>query len=381
RAASETLAELERLYPRDLRLVYRHSLLDPEDGTLAAEASAAAAAQGRFWEFHDRVFAEHGPIDRAALEACAREVGLDLARFRRDLDDARFRSAVRDENRRSVELGVTSTPVFFVNGRPLPGSRGLGPFIALIEEERAEAEALVAAGAPRSQVYERVTARGLPAAGPVWPGAGEPRDPALDPQGIHAVDPGRPAQRLGPDDALVTVVEFGDYRCRYCARVAPILFELKLHYGDDLRIVFRHLPLSGNPESRRLAEAAEAAGEQGRFWDMHARLFAADGPLDRSALEAIAAEIGLDLARFRAALDRRRFALAVSRDAAEAARLGINATPTFFVNGTPILGAPGSAEHFRALIDRKRAEALGLVGRGVPRADVYRTVTGQKSSP
>ena len=162
--------------------------------------------------------------------------------------------------------------------------------------------------------------------------------------------------------------------------VQPILAELKQEYGDDLRLVFRHLPLGGNPESRRLAEVAAAAGEQGRFWAMHERLFAAEGSLDRPAIEAIARDIGLDVPRFRAALDRRRLAAEVSRDAADGARLGVTGTPTFFINGTPVVGAAPSAM-FRALIDRKMLEALKLVKSGVPRAEVYGRVTGQKSGP
>jgi protein-disulfide isomerase len=378
RLASETVAELQRLYPRDVRLVYRHSLLDPEDGTQAAEAAEAAAAQGRFWAFHDRLFAERGRIDRTALERAAREIGLDLPRFRRDLDGARFRSAVRDDNREAAELGVLATPIFFINGRPLVGSHGLGSFIDLVEEQRARAAALVKRGLPRQQVYERVTARGLPSARPIRDGGGQVPDRELDPSTIYPAGVGEPAQRLGSDAALVTVVEFGDFRCGYCAVVNPTLAELKAQYGDDLRLVFRHMPLAGNPESRRLAEVAAAAGEQGRFWAMHGRLFAADGALDRKAILDIAADIGLDVARFRAALDRRRFAEQVSRDAAEAARLGVRGTPTFFINGTPIVGA-ASAEMFRAVIDRKQREALDLVKRGVPRAEVYGRVTSQKS--
>ncbi len=380
RIASETVAELQRLYPRDVRLVYRHSLLDPEDGTMAAEAAAAAAAQGRFWAFHDRVFAERARIDRAALERCAREVGLDLIRFRRDLDGGRYRSAVRDDSRRAAAFGVAATPVFFVNGRPLVGSRGIGPFVSLVEAERARAAALVARGVPRAEVSRRVVAGGLAAAGPIAAGADEPPAVELDPKSVHAVGLGEPAQRLGSDEALVTVVEFGDYRCGYCAAVQPVLAQLVQDYGDDLRLVFRHLPIGGNADSRRLAEVAAAAAEQGRFWPMHARLYASHGTLDRQAIEAIARDIGLDMARFRAALDRRRTADGVSRDAADGARIGVTGTPTFFINGTPLVGA-APPEMFRALIDRKMVEAIGLVKRGVPRAEIYGRVTGQKSGP
>lgn len=374
RLAADTVAELLRVFPRDVRVVYRHSLLDPEDGTLAGEASIAAAAQGRFWPFHDRLFAADGPIDRAEVERAAREVGLDMDRFRADLDDARHRSAVRAEDRRAAELGVTATPVFFVNGRPLVGAHGLGTFISLIEEERARAEKLVASGVPRAEVYHRITARGRPRAEPMPDGADLVPPPRVDPDATYPVGLGAGFQRRGRDDALVTVVEFGDYRCGFCIKVEPVLEELEKSYGGEVRFVYRNLPLGGNPESRLIAEGAMAAGEQGRFWEMHDRLFSTAGPIDRPVLEQLARELGLDPRRFGAALDQRKFELDVSREAAEAARLGVRGTPTFFINGTPLVGARPDSE-FRALIDKKLTEARALVKRGVAPAAVYDTVT------
>lgn len=378
RLASDTVAELLRLYPREVRVVYRHSLLDPEDGTLAAEAAMAAAAQGRFWPFHDRLFAAADRIDRAEVERAAREVGLDMDRFRSDLDQARYRSAVRAEDRRAAELGVSATPVFFVNGRPLVGAHGLGTFVSLIEEERARAEKLVAAGVARGEVYHRVTARGRARAEPVPDGADLVPPPRLDPDAVYPVGLGARWQRRGRDDALVTVVEFGDFRCGYCIKVEPVLAEIEKSYGGQVRVVFRHLPLGGNPESRLVAEAAMAAGEQGRYWEMHDRLFAADGAIDRPVIEQLARAIGLDMKKFTAALDQRRFEPDVSRDAAEGARLGVRGTPTFFVNGSPLVGARPEAD-FRALIDKKLAEARTLVKRGVAPAAVYDTVTRPRS--
>ncbi len=377
RLASDTVAELQRIFPRDVRVVYRHSLLDPEDGTLGAEAAMAAAAQGRFWPFHDRLFAADGAIDRAEVERAAREVGLDMERFRSDLDQARFRSAVRAEDRRAAELGVSATPVFFINGRPLVGAHGLGTFVSLIEEERARAEKLVAAGVPRAEVYHRVTARGRARAEAVADGADLVAPPRVDPDAIYPVGLGAAWQRRGPDDALVTIVEFGDFRCGFCIKIQPVLAELERSYRGQIRFVYRHLPLGGNAQSRLIAEAAMAAGEQGKFWLMHDRLFATEGQMDRPVLEQLARELGLDQKKFAASLDKRRFELDVSRDAADGARLGVRGTPTFFINGAPLVGARPEAD-FRALIDKKLAEAHALVKRGVPPGKVYQTVTTRR---
>lgn len=380
RLANGTVLEILRLYPDQVRLVYRHSLLDPEDGTQSAEAALAAADQGRFWPFHDRMFAHAGRHDRAAIERAARDVGLDMARFRRDLDESRFRSAARDQDRRAAELGISATPAFFVNGRPLLGAHPLGAFVLLVEEELAEAEALVARGVARRDVYHRVTSRGLARAEPIPEGADMPLAPRIDPARTYAIGLGQPSHRRGRDDALVTIVEVGDFLCGFCGRVQPTLAEIATQYGNEVRFVFRHMPLGNNPASRLVAEAALAAGDQGRFWEMHDRLFTAGGGLDRPALEVIAREVGLDLARFTAALDRGAFEPAVSRDAADAARLGVRGTPTFFINGAPIVGAK-TLEEFRAVIDAELAEARHLVKRGVARERVYEVATGASPAP
>jgi protein-disulfide isomerase len=363
RIAGTTVAEILRLYPSDVRLVYRHKLLDAEDGTLAAEAAMAAADQGRFWPFYDRLLASDEFVDRALAERAAREVGLDMDRFARDLDSGRFRSAVREQDRRAEEIGVEATPVFFVNGRPLSGAQGLGTFIGVIEEERSRAAELVNRGVARRDVYHRVASRGRPRAGAIAQGAEVPDAPRLDAGTRYQVGLGDPSQRRGSEAAPVTLIEFADYRCHFCAKVEPILVDLARAYGGKVRFVYRHMPLGDNPESRLLAEATMAAGEQGTFWAMHDRLFAVGGAIDRPALEEIARELGVDMVRFRAALDQGRFAPAVSRDLAEASRLGVRGTPTIFINGLPIVGAK-DAETYRAAIDR---ELGGEAGRSGPR--------------
>lgn len=378
RLANGTLTEILRLYPDEVRLVYRHALLDPEDGTLAAEAALAAADQGRFWPFHDRLFAATGAIDRAEVERAAREVGLDMVRFRRELDRGRFLSAARDADRQASALGVSSTPVFFINGRPLLGAHSLGTFVRVIEQELAVARAVVDSGIPKPQIYRRLTERGLDRAQPTLPGADRVTPPALDAQKIYPVGVGNPALRRGPSDALVTLVEFGDFRCGYCVRVQAVLETLREEYGDKLRLVYRHLPLAGNPSSTLIAEATLAAAEQGAFWPMHDRVFNTPGHLGRPELEQIARDLGLDMDKFKGALDSHRYMDEITFDSAAAAVLGVRGTPTFFINGQPVVGAQ-DIELFRAVIDARLAEAEALVKKGVPAAEIYRRVTGAKA--
>jgi Na+/H+ antiporter NhaA len=138
----------------------------------------------------------------------------------------------------------------------------------------------------------------------------------------------------GNVDAPVTLVEYGDFECPYCGHAAPVIRELLDHFGDGLRYVFRHLPLTDvHPSAQLAAEAAEAAGAQGRFWEMHDALLSDHDNVSMSDLYRTATDLGLDLDRFSDDLRRRRFAPRVARDVQSADASGVSGTPTFFVNG------------------------------------------------
>jgi Na+/H+ antiporter NhaA len=153
------------------------------------------------------------------------------------------------------------------------------------------------------------------------------------------VDPERDHVR-GPDDALVTLVEFGDFECPFCGQAEPVVRELLADFGDDLRYVFRHLPLSDvHPHAQLAAEAAEAANAQGAFWPMHDLLLEHQDALEPKHLVRYAEELGLDVERFREELRRRAYAPRVAEDVEDADASGASGTPTFFVNGRRHQGA------------------------------------------
>jgi Na+/H+ antiporter NhaA len=163
--------------------------------------------------------------------------------------------------------------------------------------------------------------------------AGPARPAAPPPDLADAVDPDRDHVR-GPAGAPVTLVEYGDFECPYCGRAEPAVRALVAGFGDELRFVFRHLPLTDVHEHAQLAaEAAEAAGAQGKFWEMHDRLFAHQDALSRDDLEGHAAALGLDVGRFAAELRTGVHAPRVARDVDGADASGVAGTPTFFVNG------------------------------------------------
>jgi protein-disulfide isomerase len=165
----------------------------------------------------------------------------------------------------------------------------------------------------------------------------------------HAVDAGDWSK--GPEAAPVTLLEYGDYECPFCGRAFWELKKLESLVEDEVRFVFRHFPLAQmHPHALQAAEAAEAAGAQGLFWEMHDRLFMNQRNLEASALMSYAADLGLDITRFAQDLQEHRHLPKVRRHFMEGVRSGVNGTPTFFINGERWNG-PYTAEALRAGIE------------------------------
>jgi len=138
----------------------------------------------------------------------------------------------------------------------------------------------------------------------------------------------------GPDDAPVTLLEYGDFECPYCGQAEGVIRELLTSHGDDIRYVWRHLPLNDvHPSAQLAAEASEAAAAQGRFWEMYDILLGHQGELTPRDLARYASDLSLDVDRFRDEVRRREYAQRVSEDVASADESGVSGTPTFFING------------------------------------------------
>jgi protein-disulfide isomerase len=138
----------------------------------------------------------------------------------------------------------------------------------------------------------------------------------------------------GPDEAPVTLVEYGDYECPHCGRAYPIVKAVQRHFGRRLRFVFRNFPLAeSHPHAAHAAEAAEAAAAQGRFWEMHDALYEHQQALDDRHLVGYARALGLDETRVRHDLETHVHRARVREDFMSGVRSGVNGTPTFFVNG------------------------------------------------
>lgn len=139
-------------------------------------------------------------------------------------------------------------------------------------------------------------------------------------------DAGGPA----PD---IVIIEYGDFQCPYCARARPTLAGLRKQYGERIALVYRHLPLGMHPYAESMAEAAEAAGAQGKFWEMHDALFEHQAQMAPAQLPLLAQQLGLNAARFDEDMAARRHRERIRAQAEEAKSLGASGTPSFFING------------------------------------------------
>ncbi len=160
---------------------------------------------------------------------------------------------------------------------------------------------------------------------------------------------------LGVEDAAITLVEFSDYECPFCTRWHTDVFApLMEKYPDQVRFVYRDFPLPSHPNAIPAAEAANCANEQGAFWEYHDRLFATTQGLSPAVYEKIAIELGLDMEQFKKCVGDRTYQAEVDADFQFAANLGVSSTPTFFLNGIPIVGAQ-PFEFFDEVVRRELA--------------------------
>jgi protein-disulfide isomerase len=155
----------------------------------------------------------------------------------------------------------------------------------------------------------------------------------------------------GPADATVTLVEYGDYECPDCLNSEPIVKQLQARMGGRLRVIFRHFPRNSiHPRASAAAEAAEAAAQQGRFWDMHESLFQHQRELSEIDLTHLALRLGLDVYRFQRDSESESHSRRVRDNYDGAIRSGISGTPTFFINGCRHSGSNDFDALFSAIV-------------------------------
>ncbi|HEX7477760.1 MAG TPA: thioredoxin domain-containing protein [Polyangiales bacterium] len=169
------------------------------------------------------------------------------------------------------------------------------------------------------------------------------RDKPLDDATWHELLAGAPPA-FGPDASKVTIVEFSDFQCPYCAQAADTVKQIHDKYGDKVHLVFRQFPLSFHEHARAAAHAALSAHAQGKFWQLHDLMFAHQGALDQKSLEGYAAQSGLDVAKFKKSMDDDGVDKQVEADIALGRKVHVEGTPSMFINGKRIENPTDFAE-------------------------------------
>jgi len=354
-------------YAGKIRVIFKHNPLPfHKNADLAAQASFAAHAQGKFWEMHDKLFENQKALTRPDLDKYATEIGLDLVKFKDALDKNTYKDAVAKDLAESGKAGVKGTPHFLINGKAISGAQPFEAFKTVIDAEIKEMETLTKGGKKLGEAFgERVKANfKLEAADakPAAPAGPDPADELFVPVGDSPI--------RGNVAAAVTLVIFSEYQCPFCARVEGTIKEMETKYGKDLRIIWKDNPLPFHDKAEPAARAGLAAHAQGKFWEFHDKLFANQQALGLDDLKKHASELGLNMAKFEADMNAPTAAASIKEDQALATRLAARGTPHFFINGFRLRGAQ-PAPKFIEIIDRELARAKAKIAAGTPAAGVY----------
>ncbi|HXT95649.1 MAG TPA: thioredoxin domain-containing protein [Polyangia bacterium] len=366
--AEGTLSQLLKDYGKDISISYKENPLPFHQNAMpAALAAEAARAQGKFWEMHDKLFASQQNLDRPSLDKYAQEVGLNMSKYKEAMDKKEGEAHIKADMAEAEKFGARGTPNFFINGRNFRGAQPLEAFKGVIDEELKKADAKIAAGTPRGQVYAALTQNGLEKAAAPPPAPARGGEPDANTR-YRADIKGAPMK--GAKDAPVTIVQWSDFQCPFCGRVEPTVAKVMDTYKGKVRVVWRDLPLPFHPNALPSAIAARAAGEQGKFWEMHDKLFADQAHEDRATFEKYAQELGLNMTKFKAALDAQKGKAAIEADAAAGGKIGAHGTPAFFVNGKFLSGAQ-PFEVFKTKIDEELKTADAMIAKGTPKSKLY----------
>jgi protein-disulfide isomerase len=358
-----TVKQIEDKYGSDVRILFKQNPLPFHPfAPLAAEASLAANEQGKFWQMHDKLFANQANLGRPDLEKYAQDLGLDMDKFKAALDSGKFKPQIEADKAEAANFQANGTPHFFVNGRRLSGAQPFDSFKALIDAELVKANELSAKGVAGPRLYEELTKSGLTK-------ASTPPPPPSPVQPIHEKDLAGAAM-IGAAKAKVTIVEWSDFQCPYCSRAAPTIEKIVKDYPDSVRLYFKHQPLPFHPNAKPAALASVAAQNQGKFWEFHDKAFGAQKDLAPEKYEQWAGEIGLNASKFKADIASPKTQERVDADSAQGAKFGANGTPTFFIDGRQFAGAL-PYEQFKAAVDEELKKADEMLKKGVKQSDLY----------
>lgn len=344
-ANNRVLRDLMKRYPDKFRIVFKHHpMLNHPHSQLAHQAAEAASLMGNFGGMYDILFEHQNALEISDLKQYSAKLGLDAARFEALLNSESVTNRIQADLRQGVSVKVSGVPGYFINGRYVSGGLSAQKFERIMTEELMLAENYLKKGMDSGSLYQDLIVSENAKLQPqtAKQEAAELSEPIV-------LLPGNSFAR-GPENAPVVIYQFSDFQCPFSARVEPVVSEIEKRYGDKVRIVFKNYPLQFHKDAELAAEAALAAAEQGKFIEMRDSMFKFQNNLSRQALEEFAKWAGLDLEKFKQALDSHQFSEQVSREIEEGKKAGIHGTPSFVINGRLLVGAK-SIDEFKSVID------------------------------
>ncbi len=345
--AADTLKELVEEYPDDVRLVFKHFPLPmQEQAEPASKVLVATQKQDadKFWEMKDMLFERIDDYDAQPMEELgaelAEDLGLDVDQFREDYNSDDVSEVVNRDRQLGQDLGVRGTPHFFINGEVVNGAQPLEEFASVVDRQLELIDELREDGVADEDLYAAAIDHNLDAGDDEEEAQREQPEPEDDTE-VHHVDirDHDPIKGADADDALVTIMEFSSFQCPHCARSAETLEELVEKYPDEVRIVFKHFPLSMQQHSEPASRASVAAANQGKFWEMYDALYENQRNFNSNLWEELAADIGLDMDQFKQDFEADETAEIVEQAQADGRSAGIRGTPGFLINGIQETGA------------------------------------------
>ena len=351
--STSVLRDIVKTYPDQVRVIVKNAPLSIHPNSpLLHEAAMAAAAQGKFWEMYDVIYARQTQkLGTAELESIANSLGLNVEQFRQDMNVHRYQTLVERDRLEANALGVQVTPTFFVNGKRLEGFTSTTRMKQVVDVELRKIS-------PASVKEASVT---------------ELRVGNID----VTSSPVR-----GNANASVRIVEFSDMQCPYCAREVEALRQLVNAYPGKVAWHFKSYPLSFHPDSPLAHRALVAAGRQDKFWEMHDAIFANQSSIKKNDLIRLAAQLKLNVAKFNADVEDPKVQAAIDEDQVEGERLGVSGTPAMFINGRPVTGVRSFAELREIVEDELKIGPQGPVANSPPATLVALDITrGPANAP
>jgi protein-disulfide isomerase len=370
--AHDTMKQLQKRYGRrKLRMVFKHFPLPFHKKARPAAEAAYAVLQHRgqraFWRFIDAAFENLRDDD---VPSILKSIGIAPATLQATLEAGEAAKKVSADIALGGRLAVRGTPHFFINGVRLSGAQPLERFVEIINAGLEAAKTLRRKGVKAAHISSQLTARNYKKPEPPKPTEPEP-EPERDETVFYIPIGSSPTQ--GPANALVTLVEFSDFQCSYCARVQATLEKLQAKYRGKIRMVFKHNPLSFHrraiPAAQLATEAYRRHGHAG-FWRAKAKLFENTRTLEDDDLRRIAGELKLDPKRTMRAIANRKHKDSIQNDIDLADESGASGTPHFFINGQRLVGAQ-PLERFVEVVEAGIAQAKALRKKGIPSHRVY----------